>query len=126
MSHYYGDEEPDPSDIVRLQVIETGAVPATCKLGGTALLPVVNLKLDPCLTICPHINRDGPTGCGGRIKDKKLIIKDTDRFFKNARADSFKAWQNEQIKELSKLLGQAYTEPDPEPDGNAGNGQGDD
>ena len=114
MAHYYGDEEPDPNDEVRLSIIATGAVPSNCKLGGTALLPIINLKVDPCLTVCPHTNREGPTGCGGRLKDKKLIIKDTDRFFQTARIDAYRAWQNEQIKEFSRLLAVPYSEPDPE------------
>lgn len=118
MVDYYGDDEPDPADTIRSDIVAKGVVPPGCKLGGTVLLPLVNMKADPCVTVCPHLNRSlHSNGCGGREKPKNLIIKDTDRFFTAARADALEAFHLEQIRALAKLLGQPDYQPDPKPEG---------
>ena len=118
MVDYYGDDEPDPSDTIRSDIVATGVVPPGCKLGGTILLPLVNMKVDPCVTVCPHLNRHlHSNGCGGREKAKNLIVKDTDRFFTAARADALEAFHHEQIRVLAKLLGQSDYEPSPKREG---------
>ena len=65
MVDYYGDDEPDP----QIQSAQTLWLRELCLqdvLGGTVLLPLVNMKADPCVTVCPHLNRSlHSNGCGG-------------------------------------------------------------
>lgn len=77
MKLYYGHRDPDLDDIQGQlgEMIALGVVPAGCKLGGQMVYKEYAAGRDPCAFICPHEERDGPNGCGGRPQDPVAIYE---------------------------------------------------
>jgi hypothetical protein len=106
MEIYYGSGPVHQDDIMHRDCVQTGIVPAGCKLGGAIVFKEHTFGRDPCTSICPHENRTGPGGCGGRAYNPAAIYENV-REVKRADNDAVearKALVSQQITWVQQLL----------------------
>ncbi len=112
MRLYYG---PDPVDLDDLNggplstAITSGIVPPGCKLGGSVVLRENAAGRDPCLSVCPHREREGEGGCGGRAMDARGIyaVVNKPTHHGNGQSEARKAFRETQIFWLEDLAKKA-------------------
>lgn len=104
--------EGDPIDTDDLQgplgeCIAKGIVPPGCRMGGVVVLQESEAGRDPCVSVCPHRNRDLKAGgCGGRTPDAQGIYAALGKavYASNTSVDARRKLRQEQVSYINKLV----------------------
>lgn len=111
MRPYYGDDTPDLDDTQGPlgEAITLNVVPPGCRLGGIFVMREHAAGRDPCISICPHTNRSGEGGCGGRAASAEGVYASIGKatHASNTMAESRKALRAQQISFLNRLADEA-------------------
>lgn len=113
MKLFYPEGDPVDMDDINGplgQAVQKGIVPDKCRLGGVIVLQESEAGRDPCVSVCPHRNRDPEAGgCGGRPADAQGIYAALGKavYASNTSSDARRKLREEQIYWLSHLVKQA-------------------